>query len=78
MMIAFQGDIATKENQSIITNFFMFFKYLGLVTGVMIGGIFGIKSAYIIVFFIIAIIISFSYDVLKNTKSIKAKILNEI
>lgn len=55
MFIALQGDIATLENQTIITNLFVLFKYIGMVSGIVIGNIFGIEYAYMVVFFIIVI-----------------------
>ncbi len=64
MSIALQGDIATPENQTIITNLFVLFKYIGMVSGIVIGNIFGIEYAYMVVFFIIVTILWFSFSLL--------------
>jgi len=35
-----QGDLSTSENQALVTNLFVLFKYIGMVLGVILGDIF--------------------------------------
>ncbi|HIC77920.1 MAG TPA: MFS transporter, partial [Sulfurovum sp.] len=53
MLIAIQGDLSTSENQALVTNLFVLFKYIGMVLGVILGDIFGVEWAYLITIFII-------------------------
>ncbi|CAA6822266.1 MAG: Major facilitator superfamily MFS-1 [uncultured Sulfurovum sp.] len=78
MFIALQGDISTKENQALITNLFVLFKYIGMVLGVILGDVFGVEWAYMISVVIIIVVLLFSFRVLLDDKVLKLKIFNEM
>ena len=78
MFIALQGDVSTPENQPLITNFFVLFKYIGMVSGVLLGDFFGAKWAYLISFGLIVLVLLFSIKELFDDKHLKNRILEEL
>ncbi|MCK4440438.1 MAG: MFS transporter [Sulfurovaceae bacterium] len=78
LFIAVQGDISVKENQSIVTTVFIFFKYIGLIVGIGVGAIFGIKFGYIVSIILIGSTLFFNYRLMANMKIVREKILKDI
>jgi len=62
----------------LITNFFVLFKYIGMVSGVLLGDFFGAKWGYLISFGLIVLVLLFSIKELFDDKSLKNRILEEL
>jgi len=78
MLIAIQGDLSTSENQALVTNLFVLFKYIGMVLGVILGDIFGVEWAYLITIFIIVAVLLFSFRVLLDDDGVRDRVFEEM
>ena len=78
MFIALQGDLSNQENQALITNLFVLFKYIGMVLGVILGDLFGVELAYLVSIMIIVLVLLFSFRVLLKDEELKETIAKEI
>ena len=78
MLIAIQGDLSTSENQALVTNLFVLFKYIGMVLGVILGDIFGVEWAYLITIFIIVAVLLFSFRVLLDDEGVRDRVFEEM
>jgi len=77
MSIALQGDIATPSNQATITNIFVFFKYLGMILGIVLGSFFGIEWVYGVTALMLLIIVVFTFRLLLDESQLKENIMHE-
>jgi len=78
MFIALQGDISTPKTQPLVTNFFILFKYIGMVLGVILGDVFGAEWAYLISMVIIILVLIFSIKELWDDERLKNRIFEEM
>ena len=78
IFIALQGDISSSNTQVYITNVFMFFKYLGLIVGIAICLLLGIKLAYLVLMGLVLIGLLLGYKLMLDIPSLKRKIGIEV
>ena len=78
IFIALQGDISSSTTQVYVTNIFMFFKYLGLIVGIAICMLLGIKSAYLALMGLVILGLLVGYKLMLDIPSLKIKIEKEI
>jgi MFS family permease len=78
MSIAFQADIATPQNQRAITNVFVFFKYLGMIVGILLSDLLGLEWVYLVTTLMIVSILIFAWSVLIDESRLKDKIIDEL
>jgi len=78
MQNALQGDISTVENRSLVTSSFMFFKYIGIILGFILGYLLTVSMVYIASMLIVIIILGLSYTLLLRLSHMQEQVASEL